>query len=223
MKRKRRKERGTREWEGSRAVALLNPTSKYRHAHTHTHTHTHTEENHPQREAAITVAASASLWADDEHRPTSMTHSLNPLKRFGSIKASPNLRLNKHAMWPGLSSVCNKPRALVLIFWVCQVGGGGGGVKFDDEVLWTMTRGMTQRWDERGPRDACFIWRPTNSGNSRIYSCLWSVNASAVLSHANTKSRTVNIIIHNWCLIYWAGHMAFIVLPYKLVASQIYL
>lgn len=58
---------------------------------------THAEENHPQREVAITAAALASLWADDdEHRPTSVTHSLNPLKHFASIKAAPNLWLNQH-------------------------------------------------------------------------------------------------------------------------------
>lgn len=48
--------------------------SHFLNAHIHTYTHSQ-RKNHPQRLAVITAAALASLGADDERRPTSVTHT----------------------------------------------------------------------------------------------------------------------------------------------------
>lgn len=56
--------------------------------------------------------------------PTSMTHSLNPLKRFASIKATPNLWLNKHTIWPWTEQCVQL--TLIVCFNLLGVPGGWG-------------------------------------------------------------------------------------------------
>lgn len=56
--------------------------------------------------------------------PTSMTHSLNPLKRFASIKATPNLWLNKHTIWPWTEQCVQL--TLIVCFHLLGVPGGWG-------------------------------------------------------------------------------------------------
>ena len=180
---------GTRRWEGSRALARLNPTSK-----SHTHTHTHTQENHPQREAAITAVVLASLWADDDdHGPTSMTHSCNPLKPF--LAQSKLLQTSDRANTPSDPNWAARAVNPVLISWVW--GGGQGTVRrfsFKDlnascansDIEMTLCR------DEWAPKDVGHTWpgvkgksvgRTKNTGNNKIdFSLCLNNNFSCALA-----------------------------------------